>query len=45
MFGGGAVFDAADGTLLTARCGLAFESRRSPPVQQGFFQQFSVCEG
>ncbi|PRQ07992.1 hypothetical protein ENSA7_22760 [Enhygromyxa salina] len=42
--GGGVVLDASDGTPLTARCGLAFEVRRTPPVVQGFTNQLSVCE-
>lgn len=42
--GGGVVLDGADGTALTARCGLAFELRYTPPVVQGFFDQLSVCE-
>lgn len=41
---GGVVFDGADGTTRTARCGLAFEVRHSPPVVQGLFNQLSVCD-
>ena len=42
--GGGAVFDGADGTPVTLRCGLAFEVRRSPPINQGFSKQRSLCD-
>ena len=42
--GGGVVLDADDGSPQTARCGLAFEVRHSPPVVQGFLNQQSVCE-
>jgi hypothetical protein len=42
--GGGVVFDGDDGAVLSARCGLSFEVRRTPPVVQGFFNQLSVCE-
>jgi hypothetical protein len=41
---GGVVFDGADGSTRTARCGLAFEARHSPPVVQGLFNQLSVCD-
>jgi hypothetical protein len=41
---GGVVFDGADGSTKTARCGLAFEVRHSPPVVQGLFNQLSVCD-
>jgi hypothetical protein len=41
---GGVVLDGADGSTRTARCGLAFEARRSPPVVQGLFNQLSVCD-
>jgi hypothetical protein len=41
---GGVVFDGADGSTRTARCGLAFEVRHTPPVVQGLFNQLSVCE-
>lgn len=41
---GGVVFDGADGTTRTARCGLAFEVRHTPPVVQGLFNQLSVCD-
>jgi hypothetical protein len=41
---GGVVFDGADGSTRTARCGLAFEVRHSPPVVQGLFNQLSVCD-
>jgi hypothetical protein len=41
---GGIVFDGADGKPKTARCGLAFSVRRTPPVVQGLFNQLSVCE-
>jgi hypothetical protein len=43
-FGGGAVFDAADGSTEATRCGLAFEVRRSPPVAVGFFTPMNVCD-
>jgi hypothetical protein len=42
--GGGVVLDGDDGSVLSARCGLSFEVRHSPPVVQGFFNQLSVCE-
>jgi hypothetical protein len=41
---GGVVFDGTDGSTRTARCGLAFEIRRSPPVVQGLSNQLSVCD-
>lgn len=41
---GGVVFDGADGSTRTARCGLGFEVRHSPPVVQGLFNQLSVCD-
>jgi hypothetical protein len=41
---GGVVLDGADGSIRTARCGLAFEVRHSPPVVQGLFNQLSVCD-
>lgn len=41
---GGVVFDGADGSTRTARCGLGFQVRRSPPVVQGLFNQLSVCD-
>ncbi|KIG15397.1 hypothetical protein DB30_05593 [Enhygromyxa salina] len=44
MLGGGVVLNAEDGTAQTARCGLGFEVRRTPPVVQGFSNQLSVCE-
>lgn len=43
-FGGGVVFDAADGSPEAKRCGLAFERRRSPPTNFGFFSALSVCD-
>jgi hypothetical protein len=42
--GGGVVLDGDQGTPRTARCGLAFERRHSPPISQGLFNQLSVCE-
>jgi len=42
--GGGVVFDGSDGSPTLARCGLAFEVRRTPPNFQGFFHPFSVCD-
>ncbi len=41
--GGGVVFAADDGSPELARCGLAFEVRRSPPDNPGFFPPLSVC--
>jgi hypothetical protein len=41
---GGVVFDGSDGSPMTARCGLAFQVRHSPPVVQGLFNQMSVCD-
>lgn len=43
QLGGGAVFDH-QGSVDTARCGLAFEALRTPPLVQGFFNEISVCE-
>jgi hypothetical protein len=43
-FGGGVVFDAADGSSEATRCGLAFEVRRSPPTVVGFFTPLNVCD-
>ncbi|MFO7567575.1 MAG: hypothetical protein R6X02_33330 [Enhygromyxa sp.] len=43
-FGGGAVLDAADGSLATSRCELGFELRRSPPTNFGFATSLSVCD-
>ncbi|MCA9684827.1 MAG: hypothetical protein KC457_21770, partial [Myxococcales bacterium] len=43
QFGGGVVFAGDDGEIETARCGLAFEAKRTPPVVQGFFVPMSVC--
>jgi hypothetical protein len=42
--GGGVVLDGNDGSPLTARCGLAFELRHTPPVVQGFSNQLTLCE-
>ena len=41
---GGVVFDGADGSPKSARCGLGFQVRHSPPVVQGLFNQLSVCD-
>jgi hypothetical protein len=43
-FGGGAVFDAADGSPAAGRCGLAFEARRTPPTNFGFPTPLSLCD-
>jgi hypothetical protein len=43
-FGGGVVFDAANGSPEATRCGLAFEVRRAPPAVVGFFTPLSVCD-
>lgn len=43
-FGGGVVFDAANGSAEATRCGLAFEVRRSPPTVVGFFTPLNVCD-
>jgi hypothetical protein len=44
MLGGGVVLDGASGKPRTARCGLGFEVKHTPPAVQGFFNQLSVCE-
>lgn len=43
-FGGGVVFDGKDGSSAASRCGLAFEARRSPPTNFGFFSPLNVCD-
>ena len=43
-FSGGVVFDAGDGDPLTARCGLAFEVRRTPPMNLGAGAGPNVCD-
>ncbi len=44
QFAGGVVFGVDDGQAKTARCGLEFQARKTPPVSTGFFQQLSLCE-
>ncbi|HVI01310.1 MAG TPA: hypothetical protein VM869_21480 [Enhygromyxa sp.] len=43
-FGGGVVFDADNGSTEATRCGLAFEVRRTPPMNVGFFTALNVCD-
>jgi len=43
QLGGGGVFGPT-GEVQSARCGLSFERRHTPPVNNGFFNQLSICE-